>query len=65
MKLSDEQLDKIIPKNDDGSINVLLTDKQVKMLATPLGVTQVEIVDGWIKNSGQGANVKGGRLQVD
>ena len=36
VKLSDEQLDKIIiPKNADGSINVMLTDKQVKMMAPP------------------------------
>ena len=35
MKLSDEQLDKIIPKNKDGSINVIIADRQVKILATP------------------------------
>lgn len=65
VKLSEEQLNKIIPKNEDGSINVKLSDKPVKVLATPVGVTQVVIVDGWSQNSARGAYVTNGKLQVD
>ena len=44
VRLSDEQLDKIIPKNEDGSVNVSLTQEQLDELTAIQDVNLQQIV---------------------
>ena len=43
VRLSDEQLDKIIPKNEDGSVNVSLTQEQLDELTAIQDVNIQEV----------------------
>ena len=49
VRLSDEQLDKIIPKNEDGSVNVSLSQEQLDEL-TAIQDVNIARVNGWDVN---------------
>jgi len=46
VRLSDEQLDKIIPKNEDGSVNVSITQEQLDEL-TAIQDVNIEKIRGY------------------
>jgi hypothetical protein len=58
VRLPEDQLDKIIPKNEDGSINIRLSEEQMKALAAPtLQNVNIERIGGGLAGYVEHGNV--------